>query len=393
MSFLKRVTAIALSPIIAASALHATNGDQMIATGTKSMGMGGVSVAIPFGAESGLANPALITYVENSEASGSITLFFPSIKTKSKGFFNPDNSYKKSDSDFYLMPSIQYATHLGGKAYAGLGVWGVAGMGVDFSDVSRGSGLMQMKDDLMIMHISAPLALKEGGMRIGIAPILQLGMLDIHYDNGGSVKGHPFNKEWEANPGAVIGMAYDFDNGLILGAKYRTPISMNYENSDGGDDLDLQQPGEFGLGMSYNYGPHTLAFDYKRIQWGSADGYESFGWKDQNVYAVGYQYQAEGWAIRLGYNHGKSPIRTGSDERFRDYFNLLGFPATSEDHYTLGGSYIINNRFSFDLAAVYSPKVTTDGNLLIRDKGNAIDEFISNQHSEFSLTAQIDYKF
>jgi long-chain fatty acid transport protein len=373
--------------LMAASALHATNGDQMIATGTKSMGMGGVSVAMPFGAESGLANPALITYVEHSEISGSATLFFPDIKTKT----NRDNTFHKSDSNFYLMPAVQYATHLGGKAYAGLGVWGVAGMGVDFSDAPsgplNGSGLLQMKDDLMIMHIAAPLALKEGGMSIGIAPILQVGMLDIEM-LGSKV----IDKDWEANPGAVIGLAYDFDNGLIVGAKYRTPISMDYDMKSGGS-LSLQQPGELGVGFSYTYGPHTLAFDYKRIQWGSADGYSDFGWRSQDIYAVGYQYQTENWALRFGYNHGKSPIPTGSTETLEDYFNLLGFPATSKDHYTIGGTYTIDKEFSLDLAAVYSPKVTTSGKLVGKNPNSAINEFITNKHSEFSLTAQLNYKF
>jgi long-chain fatty acid transport protein len=245
-----------------------------------------------------------------------------------------------------------------------------------------------MQDDLMIMHIAAPLALKQGGMSLGIAPILQVGMLDIEYDNGGLIKGHPFDKEWEANPGAVIGLSYDFDNGLIVGAKYRTPISMTYDNSAGGRDLTLQQPGEFGVGFSYHYGAHTIAFDYKRIQWGSATGYADFGWENQDVYAVGYQYQAENWAFRLGYNHGKSPIDTSKTTPFNDYLNILGFPATSEDHYTAGFSYTVNTSYSLDFAAVYSPEETTHGTII-----QSIPVNISNKHSEFSFTAQINYRF
>ncbi|WP_457608063.1 OmpP1/FadL family transporter [Nitratifractor sp.] len=370
--------------LTATLSLHATNGDQMIATGTKSMGMGGVGIALPFGAESGLNNPALITYVEKSEISGSVTLFFPSIETKS----SKEAQWHESDSDFYLMPAVQYATHLGGGVYAGLGVWGMAGMGIDFSNAPTGSGLMRMKDDLMIMHIAAPLALREEGMSVGIAPILQVGMLDIEYRV--LQKRHPFDKDWKANFGAVIGMAYDFGNGLILGAKYRTPISMSYENSENGNELELQQPGEFGVGFSYTCGAHTFAFDYKRIQWGSAEGYSDFGWKDQDVYAVGYQYQAENWALRLGYNHGKSPLDTAAMRPIQDYFNLLGFPATSEDHYTLGGSYTLDRQWSFDFAAVYSPEKKTNGRL---GGGIILPETIENKHSEFSLTAQVNYRF
>jgi long-chain fatty acid transport protein len=385
MSFRKKAASIILFSLAAAPWLHATNGDQMIATGTRSMGMGGVSVAMPFGAESGPANPALITYVEKSEVSGSVTLFFPTIKTGT----DLERNYHESDSDFYLMPSVQYATRLGENAYAGIGAWGVAGMGVDFSDVPAGSGLLQMQDDLMIMHIAVPLALREGGMSIGVAPVLQVGMLDIEY-KGLTGHRHPFDKDLEANIGAVIGLAYDFGNGLILGAKYRTPISMTYHNSETGNDLTLEQPGEFGLGFSYTYGAHTLAFDYKRIQWGSAAGYEAFGWRDQNVYAAGYQYAGDGWALRLGYNRGKSPIDTSRTVPFQDYLNLLGFPATSEEHYTLGFGYSVNPNCSIDFAAVYSPEKKTDG--VIRE-GLLGDVLIRNKHSELSLTAQINYTF
>ena len=380
----KSIQVLSLLSLFAVVPLHATNGDQMIATGTKSMGMGGVSVAMPFGAESGLANPALITYVEGSEISGSATFFFPDIKTST----SLDGTYHESDSSFYLMPSLQYATHLGGNVYAGLGAWGVAGMGVDFSDAPVGSGLLRMKDDLMIMHLAAPLAIREGGMSLGIAPILQVGMLDIRYTLAGQ-DFHPFDKDIEANPGGVIGLAYDFGNGLILGAKYRTPIGMRYDR-EGGGTLHLEQPAEAGVGFSYTYGPHTLAFDYKRIQWGSAAGYSAFGWEDQDVYAAGYQYRTDTWALRLGYNHGRSPIDTDRTSELQDYLNLLGFPATSENHYTVGFSYTFNEKYSFDFAAVYSPEETTDG---VIHEGILGDVTIHNKHSELSVTAQVNYRF
>ena len=363
---------------------HATNGDQMIATGTRSMGMGGVSVATPFGAETGLANPALITYVQGSEVSGSLTLFFPDIATKA----GRNGAWHDSASDFFPMPAVQYATHLDGNVYAGVGLWAVGGMGVDFSGAPAGSGLLGWKDDLVLLYVAAPFAMRKAGFSLGVAP-------DIEYDNGRSgilrLAGHPFDKEWDANLGAVVGMAYDFDSGLIIGGKYRTPISMKYSNSEGGQDFKLQQPGEWGLGLSYRHGPHFFAVDYKRIQWGGATGYEKFGWRDQDVYALGYQYETGAWAFRMGYNHGKSPIDTSRTSGIQDYMNLLGFPATSEDHYTLGGSYRINERFTLDLAAIYSPEEKTQGTIYEGPLLGSVD--IWNKHSEFSLTAQINYTF
>jgi len=55
--------------LIAATTLHATNGDNLIGIGAKSRGMGGTGIAVSHGAESALANPALITSVEGTEIS------------------------------------------------------------------------------------------------------------------------------------------------------------------------------------------------------------------------------------------------------------------------------------------------------------------------------------
>ena len=64
----------------------------------------------------------------------------------------------------------------------------------------------------------------------------------------------------------------------------------------------LEQPAEFGVGIGYEMGQHTFAFDYKQIQWSDAKGYQDFGWEDQDAYAIGYQYAQDNWVFRLGYN-------------------------------------------------------------------------------------------
>jgi long-chain fatty acid transport protein len=374
--------------------LHATNGDLMIATGTKSMGMGGVGIAIPFGAESGLNNPALLTSVKKSEVSGSATLFFPSIETKvhsisSLPIFERKGEYQESDASFYLIPSIAYATDLGDNWYIGVGVWGIAGMGVDFSDTPADSGLFQMQTDLMIMHITAPIAYKSGNLSVGITPIIQVGMLNIEFDAGEHI--HPYDKEWDANVGIKLGAVYAFDSGLRAGVVYKTPISMTYENSNPlGNDMKLEQPQEYGIGLSYSFGAHTVAMDYKRIDWDKADGYKTFGWEAEDLFAVGYQYSMEQWALRVGYNHSKTPIDTATAQPLQNYLNLLGFPATSEDHYSVGATYDTQENYSFDFAAVYSPEETKSGVIL---DGRLGDVLITNRHEELSITLQANYRF
>jgi long-chain fatty acid transport protein len=385
----KRYIASALSYTLAVGMLHATNGDQMIATGTRSMGMGGAGLALSLGAESALMNPALLTKIEESELSTSLTLFFPSIETAAVG-----NDYSRSEADIYPIPSIVYAGRMGERVYGAVGVWGIAGMGVDFSDTKAGSALMKMQSNLMLMHISSPLAYRDdNGFSIGIAPILQLGVLDIEYSMmgiGGMKSSHPFDMELEAGFGARLGLTYDFDNGLTFAAVYRTPISMRYGNSGSGSDLLLEQPAEFGVGAAYRYGPHSFAFDIKRIEWNHAQGYEDFGWHGQNVYAAGYQYDAGRYSLRVGYNYARSAVRE-SRSHWRNYLNLLAFPATSERHFTAGFSYDISKESDIDFALVYSPLSKTGATIFEGDYIGDVD--ILNRHEELSFTIQWNHRF
>jgi long-chain fatty acid transport protein len=151
----------------------------------------------------------------------------------------------------------------------------------------------------------------------------------------------------------------------------------------------LEQPEEFGVGLSYAIGQHTFAFDYKKIKWSDAKGYKDFGWDDSDVYAVGYQYTENEWTIRLGYNHADSAVVEVTEARL-NFFNLLGFPATAEDHYTVGASYEFSRQISLDLAYVYQDNnnETFDVSGLFGPGSN-----VSTDHREDSVSFQLAYKF
>ena len=370
------------------SIAYATNGDLMIATDTKSMGMGGVGIAIPFGAISSINNPALLSYTKNKEFAINATAFFPTIQTKTE--FIRDRDYQDSDSTFYLIPSMAYSMPIDSRWSVGIGMWGVAGMGVDFSDAPSGSGLFGMQTDLMIMHIATPVSYRFDDFSLGVAPILQVGMLDIEYQ--ALTHHHPYDSAIDANVGVKFGGVYDWHNGLRVGIVYQTPISMTYDSSEvTAPDLKLEQPQEYGIGFSYQSDVHMVAFDYKRIDWDKADGYKAFGWKAQNVYALGYEYSGiDRYKLRVGYNYAKAPVETNDAQAFQNYLNLLGFPATSTTHYTIGASYEYASDIDIDMAVVYSPKESTDGKILETMFG---DMDIYNKHQEISLTMQVDYRF
>jgi len=380
-------SAIALS-VIASSSLYATNGDELIGVGAKTRAMGGAGIALGHGAESTLVNPALITSVKGTEISFGGTVFLPTVKTDS----GSTGTYSKSDADISMIPAVAVATNLGNNVYLGIGMYGTAGMGIDFRD-STNAGLHKMETTLQLMQFVAPIAYKFNGLSVAIAPIIQYGSLDINYVNGATKIG--YGQKQDFGYGFSVGATYDFGNGFSVGAVYKSEIKMQYPKVISsaaapfgltlGDTLT--QPATIGIGIGYHNGPHSIAVDYKKIKWSSAAGYKDFKWKDQDVFAIGYQYDAGKWAARVGFNHSKTPLQslpaaTGSQLNF---FNFVGFPATAENHFTAGGTYRFSKNFSTDFTLVYSPEKKTSAKMGATT--------INNKHSELGATIQFNYKF
>ena len=372
--------------VLTSTLLHATNGDHLIAVGTKARGMGGVGIAMSHGAETTLNNPAMITSVQGTEISFGGTLFMPDISAAAY----PGAPVFESDADINVIPEVSIAHKINDNWYIGVGMWGTAGMGVDYRDASgdpAGMNNINMVTNLQLMQFGVPIAYKMNGLSLAATPILQYGSLDINYHmptGPGTYMNVGDGVAQDLNFGFSLGASYDFSNGLTLGAVYKSAINMDYGNqlstATGNPNMpnDLEQPAEIGVGIAYVMGQHTFAFDYKQIQWSDAKGYDLFAWEDQDVYAFGYQYSQDNWALRAGYNYAEHPISANPQT---DMFNILGFPATAEQHFTVGGTYGLTDAFSLDLAYVYAPETTTT---------------LSNMtvyHTENSLSFQLTYEF
>jgi long-chain fatty acid transport protein len=75
-------------------------------------------------------------------------------------------------------------------------------------------------------------------------------------------------------------------------------------------------------------------------------------------------------------------------------FNLLGFPAIVEDHYTLGGSYAFSKSTSMDVAYVYTPEVTeTYSMAAFANFGPMNPTTVSTQHSQDAVSVQVNFNF
>jgi len=393
--------AVVAALALGATSAFATNGDVMIGQGAKSRAMGGVGIAKSFGAESALVNPANISSTEDMEVTISATVFMPNVSFSSNAAANAQNGSTTSvnvqsadsASNLSVIPEVYYTARLTDRLVTGIAIAGTAGMGVDYDGEAFGTasdnGAFRMKTALQLLKVAVPVSYTVGGLTVGAAGVLQYGTLQMSHmaqnPNTGAYELLDNGASSDTGYGVEVGATYTA-KGLTLGAVYKSAISMTYDNTISssvtafggaaatgiGSGDTLEQPAERGVGISYEYAGSTISADYKNIAWGSATGYKDFGWEDQDVYAIGYEYAANGWALRAGYNYAKSPIveqdgnpltagQAAYGNAIKNFFNTDGFPGIVETHFTLGGGIALGD-FTIDGAFVYVPEVTASYN-------------------------------
>jgi long-chain fatty acid transport protein len=125
--------------VVAALALgttsaFATNGSNLIATGVKARGMGGASIGVAQGAESGLSNPALITKIKSdNEISFGGTVFMPDVENQNNIGFGTRGA--DSAADMSVIPEVSVASKITDNFYSG---W--------FSTVGSGRGVARKSE-------------------------------------------------------------------------------------------------------------------------------------------------------------------------------------------------------------------------------------------------------
>lgn len=389
---MKKVLAVAGLLTLAATQAFATNGDNMIGVTPASEAMGGLGVGMPVGSiDSVFRNPAWMNTEKGFTVSFGGILFMPDVKARvvqptGSGLY--DTGYVASRANFFTVPEIGITQRINDKVVVGIAAYGVSGMGVDYRN--KDPMLANMHTTLQFMRIISAISYQvTPNLSVGAGIDLAWGSLDLgaYLPNG---SGGSYNagggQSSSYGIGAQLGIAYQMGN-LYAGLNYQSPVSMKYKHvfdSDGNgtfEDLKLQQPQELAFGLGYRVLPNLkVGTDIRWINWSSADGYKQFKWKDQWVFAVGGEYQVNpSLKLRAGYNYAKSPIRSYSNlgtcmpgdpnpcnlnripnfaQSFPDYnvqwFNLVGFPAITEHHLTLGGSYQFTKSFAVDMSYVHA---------------------------------------
>ena len=373
-----------LSALLGVSGLSfATNGDNLIGVSPASRGMGGIGVGMPVGpTDSIFRNPAWMSHYKGFNLSFGGILFMPKVKAKSNFPSGGTPVEATSKADFFVVPEVGIVHQLNDKVSFGIGAFGVSGMGVDYRNTENPppppQRLSSMHTTFQFMRVIPALSYKlNDAFSISGALHLAYGSLDM-----GAILCHPIHgcrnlgggQSQTYGIGAQIGLAYNMGDFVYAGLTYQSPVKMTYKRVFDSDfdyrfeDLKLTQPQEFAFGFGVKPMENfKVGMDIRWINWKNADGYKHFQWKDQWVIGLGGEYKpTPKLALRAGYNYGKSPIKGGAknpnnanripnfEQQFSDfyiaYFNLVGFPAITEHHITLGLGYEFTKNFSVDLA-------------------------------------------
>ncbi len=408
-----RILLVGLGLIFLSSVAWATNGDRLISSGGAGRSMGGVGIAMPLDSIGAIfSNPAAICsthcfkeYVYDL----STTFFMPT--TKFSLYIQGEVDTKvESDSDFFVIPAFAVAWKGGENLRYGLGIFGVSGMGVDYrdSDVDRGYSAFPMYPYASGIYTQLQSMKIAPNVAVRLAPWISVGFaLNVGYSsldmNRGTCDDYPVGFQ----VGTIL-----HEGPFYLGLVYMSPQKSKFKtvadfDSDGElDTMQLESPEMLGIGLAYTEDRWLVEFDLRYYNWDATDGYGDFGWRDQLVYAIGVQYiLSPRLTLRLGYNHGKSPLRnfSGFDgtqnitvqgktmkRYYYETFRITGFPAIAEDHFTVGLVYTKNERFSWGIGVMYSPEET------IEERGT--DAFgnpvrIKSSLREVSVEVSFQWKF
>jgi long-chain fatty acid transport protein len=410
------VVLLAAVSYFAPTVAYATNGLFMTGTGTKSRAMGGVGVATPLDSLSSVANPAVISGMDDRFDIG-LDVFKPdvesqlgSVSAKSKASVNGLGL----DSVFFL-PHIGITYRYSSDISLGVAVAPTGGGGTKFTtnfyeaanagDANAPSVNTNLGVDYSVGTINTSIAYKVNqqhslgaALVIGIARFEAYG-LDLFSSftpSNTTDRMTDQGKDWSIGAGARVGWFGDFGD-FKAGASYTSKIWMNQFDryrelfAEGGR---MNVPAVAALGASYQATPrlltamdvtYTFYEDTKAIgnigpnlagdpagpidngtrELGNSNG-PGFGWENQLVIKLGLQYELnEKWIVRGGWNYGASPI----NEEREIMMNLLA-PATTEYHITLGGTYNLDNDMEINFSYIHAFENWQSGPTYISDDGS-----------------------
>jgi len=383
---------LALVLALAAGPASATNGMRMIGFSPTQNAMGGASVGAPLDAATVATNPAGLLETGLRLDLGA-TYFDPTVKYSAT--VSASGQEQESTRAASYIPSIAFSMPLGKDMAFGVGLFGAAGMGVDYPADLYGS-------TTMTSYLQARVT---PGFAYRLAPGLSAGvtlnamMAQMEYAVAGSQPPNgpgmlPREKATALGLGAVFGLQWSPLPILTVGAAYETKSFFQDFEFDiaahqlatqsgmvsipgGKEKLAFDQPSVITVGASVRPLPgFVFAADVEYIRWSETNGKNlpefatdpnmtgamawNLNWDDQLVLKVGAELPVFPLVkLRLGYNYGKMPLDTARA------FENVAFPAIAESHFT-GGLQVKVGPVAVSASAVYSPEAKISGGQVLQ---------------------------
>jgi long-subunit fatty acid transport protein len=334
---MKKITKLTFAALAlySSTALVAAEAYTPVSYGVKSRGMGGVGVANVQGAESGFANPALLSFIKGNEVSlgGTYTKQNADISAN-------DGSYSTSLLEDTVSPYICANYHILDNLSIGLGLTDYT---LDNHLVADAANFLTVQ--LQKTRVNIPLSYSMGNFSFGASLVYE----KINYDYKIDEEKWGFS---DNNYGYELGLAYKFkESDILVAINYKSKIEHSFYDEN--DRFSINSAAEIGIGASWNImqTPHKIAIEYKRIDSSEVvmDNLENYT-QDQDVFALGYMYDTQQWQIRAGYKY----VSDLNDDSFSDAMLDIIMPFNTTSHYTIGGSYQFSESFSGDVAVLYA---------------------------------------
>ena len=326
---------------IAPSAARATNGMRMIGFSPVQDSMGGVGVGATLDAASLLTNPAgMADLGRRLELGGAY--FKPSVSYSATGIMPgmivaQDGATSTPNRGASPIPVVAYVQPLTDRLTTGVGVFGVAGMGVDYA-ANLYNGASSPPTCRGASRPPPPTA--DDRLTLGATANLMVAQMKYDVASGAGQAAH--DTATSVGVGATFGVKFTPVKRVTLGAAYETrswfqdfsftvperpnPFMPGTTIPGGTDTLAFDQPQTATVGVSVTpVDALLLGVDLQWIDWSSTMGdglpeYSSdtsatgampfdMGWSDQLVVKVGAQVMPTArLALRAGYNYGKTPL-------------------------------------------------------------------------------------
>jgi len=373
---------------------NATNGMRMIGFGPVQDSMGGVSVGLPLDAASILTNPAGMSVLPGRIDFGA-SYFKPSVDYKATGGAN--GAEIDSDRGGSPVPAFGLIVPLGDKFKFGVGAYGVAGMGVDYSANLYGSVTYTSYSQ---MRFAPALSYKINDI-VSVGAALNVMYATMEFNAASAFSQLPHMGASSLGYGATIGVLVKPTDMIQIGLAYETKSffqDFSFNTSAGEDKIEFDQPEIATIGIGIKPVKDLLiGFDIEWINWSETNGQNlpkyttnsssampwNLNWSDQFVYKLGVQYTVNPTVVlRAGYNYGKMPLDSNRA------FENIAFPAVSEHHFTAGMGINFNKQFTLNIGGMYSPSAKIDGSNMTQGISSYDTEM-----SQYSLDMGVTYTF